>query len=63
MTFSNTCTARCPVTLRTGWFLLHLGTHLAFHLGQAGYLRRMITGDSASTSPISLKVLGDRLNA
>jgi hypothetical protein len=47
------------VTLRTDWFLLHLGTHLAFHLGQAGYLRRMITGDSASTSPISLKALGE----
>lgn len=46
------------VTLRTDWFLLHLGTHLAFHLGQAGYLRRMITGDSASTSPITPKVLG-----
>lgn len=43
--------------LRTDWFLLHLGTHLAFHLGQAGYLRRMITGDGVSTNPILLKVL------
>jgi uncharacterized damage-inducible protein DinB len=43
--------------LRTDWFLLHLGTHLAFHLGQAGYLRRTITGDSASTNPIRPKVL------
>jgi len=47
------------VTVRTDWFLLHLGTHLAFHLGQAGYLRRIITGDSASTSPVSPKVLGE----
>jgi len=43
--------------LRTDWFLLHLGTHLAFHLGQAGYLRRTITGDSTSTNPIRPKVL------
>ncbi|MFL6260827.1 MAG: DinB family protein [Thermoanaerobaculia bacterium] len=43
--------------LRTDWFLLHLGTHLAFHLGQAGYLRRMITGDGTSTNPIRPKVL------
>lgn len=46
------------VTLRTDWFLLHLGTHLAFHLGQAGYLRRMITGSNVSTRPITPKVLG-----
>lgn len=43
--------------LRTDWFLLHLGTHLAFHLGQAGYLRRMITEDGTSTNPIRPKVL------
>jgi hypothetical protein len=43
--------------LRTDWFLLHLGTHLAFHLGQAGYLRRMVTGDGTSTNPIRPKVL------
>jgi hypothetical protein len=43
--------------LRTDWFLLHLGTHLAFHLGQAGYLRRMITGDGTSTNPIRPHVL------
>ncbi len=43
--------------LRTDWFLLHLGTHLAFHLGQAGYLRRAVTGDGTSTNPIRPKVL------
>ena len=45
------------VTLRTDWFLLHTGTHLAFHLGQAGYLRRVITGDNTSTNPIRPMVL------
>jgi len=50
------------VTLRTDWFLLHLGTHLAFHLGQAGYLRRMITGSNVSTRPITPKVLGEPMS-
>ena len=39
---------------RTGLFLVHLCTHAGFHLGQAGYLRRVITGDSASSGPIPL---------
>jgi uncharacterized damage-inducible protein DinB len=30
-------------------FLLHLCTHASFHVGQAGYLRRMLTGDARST--------------
>ena len=38
--------------ITTGAFLVHLAAHLAFHLGQAGYLRRVITGDSTSTSPL-----------
>ena len=41
-------------TFRTGTFLVHLCAHAGFHLGQAGYLRRMITGDSASSGPIPL---------
>lgn len=45
------------VVPRTGDFLLHLGAHLAFHLGQAGYLRRALTGDATSTSPLSPGVL------
>ena len=40
--------------LMTRDFLLHLCTHLSFHLGQAGYLRRMITGQPGSTNPISV---------
>ena len=40
---------------RTGAFLLHLCSHAGFHLGQAGYLRRILTGDTAtSTGPIPL---------
>jgi len=38
-------------------FLLHLCTHAAFHLGQAGYLRRVVTGNPASSGPLSIKAL------
>lgn len=41
----------------TGDFLLHLATHLAFHLGQAGYLRRGLTGDATSSGAMSNAVL------
>jgi hypothetical protein len=34
----------------SGLFLLHLSTHLAFHLGQTGYLRRMLTGENPQSS-------------
>jgi len=40
-------------------FLMHVAVHLAFHLGQAGYLRRALTGDPRSTGPVSLKALAD----
>ena len=43
-------------TLRTDRFLLHLSTHLAHHLGQAGYLRRIQTGGESS-KPVPLDVL------
>ena len=39
---------------RTSLLLLHLCTHAGFHLGQAGYLRRVITGDASSSGPIPL---------
>ena len=42
--------------LRTDRFLLHLTTHLAHHLGQAGYLRRIQT-DGESSKPLPLDVL------
>lgn len=44
-------------TLNTATFLVHLGAHLAFHLGQAGYLRRIITGDNTSTNPLPVAAL------
>jgi len=41
----------------TGRFLVHLAAHLAFHLGQAGYLRRTLTGDATSTGAMAIKEL------
>jgi hypothetical protein len=46
------------VTLPTGRFLVHLAVHTGFHLGQAGYLRRALTGDATSSGAIGLGVLG-----
>jgi len=46
------------VTLPTGRFLIHLAVHTGFHLGQAGYLRRALTGDATSSGAIGLGVLG-----
>ena len=45
--------------MRTGLFLLHLCAHAALHLGQAGYLRRALTGDSRSSGPLPLGPLTD----
>jgi uncharacterized damage-inducible protein DinB len=42
------------VELPTERFLLHLATHLAFHLGQAGYLRRVLTGDPATSKAVAI---------
>jgi Protein of unknown function (DUF664) len=39
---------------RTSAFLVHLCAHAGFHLGQAGYLRRIVTGDATSSGPIPL---------
>jgi hypothetical protein len=43
--------------LPTGVFLVHLATHLAMHLGQAGYLRRALTGDRRSVGPVAIPEL------
>lgn len=40
-----------------GLWLQHLNTHLAFHLGQVGYLRRILTGDATSTEAVPIKSL------
>jgi hypothetical protein len=45
------------VTVPCDRFLIHLATHLAMHLGQAGYLRRALTGDPRSTNPVPVKPL------
>jgi len=41
-------------------FLIHLAVHLSLHLGQAGYLRRIVTGDARSSGPVSLQALGEK---
>jgi hypothetical protein len=41
----------------TGLFLLHLSCHLSHHLGQAGYLRRVLTGENRSSGTISMQSL------
>ena len=41
----------------TGRFLLHLATHTAFHLGQAGYLRRTLTGEAGATGGMAIQAL------
>jgi hypothetical protein len=40
---------------RTSTFLVHLCAHAGFHLGQAGYLRRVVTGDATTSGPIPLQ--------
>lgn len=45
------------VAMVTGQLLLHLEAHLAFHLGQAGYLRRVLVPGSGSADPLPLSPL------
>lgn len=40
-------------------FLIGLEAHAAFHLAQAGYLRRIVTGDPTSSDPIPTEPLSD----
>lgn len=54
-----------PVTLRntrvsTGDFLLHLASHLGYHLGQADYHRRVVTGNP---TPAGLVLIEDLSSA
>ena len=48
-----------PAGLRvsTADYLIHLATHLSFHLGQADVHRRAVTGDTASVNPVSVREL------
>jgi uncharacterized damage-inducible protein DinB len=52
--------AHTGVVVPTRRFLLHLCTHAAFHVGQVGYLRRIVTGDSRSTNTVSAGGLASR---
>jgi hypothetical protein len=45
------------VRLSTGMFLVHLATHLAYHLGQVDYHRRLVTGEGATVGAQSLPAL------
>ena len=46
--------------IQTLRFLLHLCAHASFHLGQAGYVRRALTGQNQSAGPVPLRELADR---
>ena len=45
------------VTIPTLRFLIALEAHAAFHLGQAGYLRRIATGDATSSNAMGMEPL------
>jgi hypothetical protein len=45
------------IRLGTEAVLLHLASHLAFHLGQVDYHRRAVTGDRTSAGPLALAAL------
>ena len=47
------------LTFRTQALLIHLCAHAGFHLGQAGYARRALTGDARSSGPLPLGPLAD----
>ena len=38
-------------------FVLHLVAHLAYHLGQVDYHRRITTGDAATVDAVSVPAL------
>jgi uncharacterized damage-inducible protein DinB len=48
-----------PAPITTRRFLVHLCVHAGFHLGQAGYLRRIMLGDARSTGSASVARLAD----
>jgi uncharacterized damage-inducible protein DinB len=41
------------VRVETGDFLIHLATHLAYHLGQVDYHRRMVTRNGTTVSTVA----------
>jgi hypothetical protein len=43
--------------IQTGLFLQHLASHLAYHLGQVDYHRRVVTGSSVSVGAVPVPPL------
>lgn len=41
----------------TGDYLVHLASHLAYHLGQLDYHRRLVTGDGRTVDAVAVKDL------
>jgi uncharacterized damage-inducible protein DinB len=41
-------------TVATGDLLVHLAVHLAYHLGQIDYHRRLVTGDARSIGAVAI---------
>ena len=48
------------VSSTTGAFLAHFATHLAYHLGQVDYHRRVLTGESKTVKAMSVAELGGK---
>jgi uncharacterized damage-inducible protein DinB len=46
------------ISSTTGAFLAHFATHLAYHLGQVDYHRRILTGESKTVKAMALSELG-----
>ncbi len=48
------------VSSSTGAFLAHFATHLAYHLGQVDYHRRILTGEGKTVKAVALTELGGK---
>ncbi|HXM39269.1 MAG TPA: DinB family protein [Gemmatimonadales bacterium] len=48
------------VTSTTGAFLAHLAVHLAYHLGQVDYHRRMLTGERTTVNAMAVTELAGK---
>lgn len=49
-----------PIAKRRVWattFVVHLANHLAYHLGQLDYHRRVVTGDAKGVDAVSVREL------
>jgi len=42
-----------PEPITVGLWLLHLGVHLSYHLGQLDYHRRLVTGDATAAGAMA----------